>query len=381
MFEQVVRMIVASPLSESIVRQTRTELELTNGSKIQCLPGASYDALGGITIDLILVDEAAYVTDDLFNVIYPTIISTQGSIVLISTPGLSAGEFYQSCISDNDFYSTFKRFTFTHADAVFADGTPLVALEELARECARCGGANSPEWKREYLVEFTDAEGAFFDIKAVQDSMLNDNDIVEFGTPGHKYVIGADIGQKNDFTVFAVIDYTDPKHCELVNLVKFNGETTDTIMYKLHETAMRYNPTRVLIDSAGIGQSVLEHLQNSYHGIKYEGFNFNRTSKPKVMNNLNIMLVRHELSLLQNKDILTEMASFFYKENPETKHISMSGANGVHDDIPIAIALAVEASGVMNTYGELAFIVAGSKSKSGFNLNKNRHYGGKRVLA
>ena len=360
LFEQIIRIVTPTILAPSITRQTKTELEFENGSKITCLPGASYDSLRGITIDLILIDEAAYVRDELFNVVYPTVISTQGRVVLISTPGLSAGEFYNACTSERSFYT---RYTFTHKDAFFSDGRPHIPPEELERECQRCGGAESAEWKREYLVEFTDAEGAFFDIKSVQEAMEKDPAVREYGEVGHTYVIGADIAQKNDYTVFAVLDYTKPDACELVNLQRFTGETADTIMFRLHELAIRFSAKRVIVDSAGIGQSILEHLWAHYPGIRYEAFNFNRTSKPKVMNNLNILLTRRHLSLLQDKDILTEMASFFYKENPETKHISMSGANGVHDDIPIAIALAVEASGVIEPRGELSFVALGDKTK------------------
>lgn len=368
LFEQVIRIVLNSALAESITRQTRTELEFTNGSKIQCLPGASYDALRGPTIDLILIDEAAYVQDELFNVIYPTIMTTKGRIVLISTPGLSAGEFYEACTSETSFYTRFK---FTHEDAIFDDGHKQVDDEELARECARCGGIDSPEWKREFLVEFTDADGAFFDIAAVQDSMKNDLPRIPVGEANHRYAVGADIGQKNDFTVIAVIDYTDPKNCKLVELQRFNGETADTIMYRIHDTAQRFYAKRVLIDSAGIGQSILEHLHANYPGIRYDGFNFNRSTKPKVMNNLNLLLVRRHLQLLQDRQILYEMASYFYKENPETKHISMSGTNGAHDDIPIGIALAVEAAGIMEPYGELAFVSKGARHNYG-KSTKNR---------
>ena len=360
LFDQIVRLLTPTYLNDSITRLTMSELEFSNGSKISSLPGASYDSLRGITIDLALIDEATYVRDELFSVLYPTVITTQGRIVLISTPGLSAGEFYNACTNSDSGYTAFK---FTHKDAVFADGRPHVPQEELDRECKRAGGADSPFWKREYLVEFTDADGAFFDIKAVQDSMEKDIDRRIIAEPNHSYVIGVDIGQKNDYTVFAVLDYTNPEDCKLVDLIRFNGETADTIMHRLHETASKFYAKRVLIDSAGIGQSILEHLQAHYPGIRYEGFNFNRTSKPKVMNNFNILLVRRHIQLLQDKDILEEMASFFYKENPETKHISMSGANGVHDDIPIAIALAVEASGVIEPRGDIALVSLGGKER------------------
>ena len=360
LFDQIVRLLTPTQLNDSVIRLTMSELEFSNGSKITSLPGASYDSLRGITIDLALIDEAAYVRDELFSVLYPTVITTQGRIVLISTPGLSAGEFYHACTSTDSGYTSFK---FTHEDAVFMDGRPHVPREELERECKRAGGEESPFWKREYLVEFTDADGAFFDIKAVQDAMEEDIQRRCMAEPNHIYAIGADIGQKNDYTVFAILDYTNPEDCRLVDLIRFNGESTDTIMQRLHSTASQYYAKRVLIDSAGIGQSVLEHLNANYPGIRYEGFNFNRTSKPKIMNNLNILLVRRHIKLLQDKDILEEMASFFYKENPITKHISMSGANGVHDDIPIAIALAVEAAGVIEPRGEIALVGLGEKNK------------------
>ena len=41
----------------------------------------------------------------------------------------------------------------------------------------------------------------------------------------------------------------------------------------------------------------------------------------------------------------------------------MSGANGVHDDIPIAIALAVEASGVIEPRGDIALVSLGGKER------------------
>lgn len=374
LFDQIVRLLTPTQLNSSITRLTMSELEFSNGSTITSLPGASYDSLRGPTIDLALIDEAAYVRDELFSVLYPTVMTTQGRIVLISTPGLSAGEFYNACTSKDSGYTAFK---FTHDDAVFADGRPHVPREELERECARAGGADSAFWKREFLVEFTDADGAFFDIKSVQDAMSDNIERHVVAKPNHTYVIGADIGQKNDYTVFAVLDYTNPEACELVDLIRFNGESADTIMQRLHETASKFYVKRVLIDSAGIGQSILEHLQSHYPGIRYEGFNFNRTSKTKLMNNFNILLARRHIKLLQDEDILQEMASFFYKENPTTKHISMAGANGVHDDIPVAIALAVEAAGVIERRGDISLVPSGFKGK-----NKHIKYNapGRRVL-
>jgi phage FluMu gp28-like protein len=348
MFKTIYKMIVRSPMQHSITRDTATRIEFSNGSIIESLPGGSHDSLRGLTIDLVLIDEAAFVSDDLFTVIYPTILTNKGKIMLISTPNFSTGEFYRACQESSEY----AKFHLTHKDAIFEDGTPLVDPEELKREAIRCGGEESPKYQREILAEFTQAEGAFFDINAVEAALKLELPQLSFGLPDHKYVIGADLAQKNDYTVFIVLDITDKNHMVIVNTVRFNGKSTDEIMLLLYQEARAFHVQKVVIDEAGIGRSLVEHLKSNFPNVRWEGFNFNTVSKVALMSDLNVAMCNRILSIPDDDDIRDELVSFYYEENPKTKHISMCG-NGVHDDYPIAIALAVRASGVFGVHGGL----------------------------
>lgn len=349
MFQTIYRMISTSPMADSITRSTQTRLEFANGSVIESVPGGSHDSLRGLTINLVLVDEAAFVSDELFVVIYPTILTTKGRVVLISTPNFSSGEFFRAATSETSEYT---KFHLTHKDAVFADGTRLVDDEELLREANRYGGVDSPKYRREFLAEFAQAEGAFFDLEAVEDCLKEDMFQISYGDPDRKYVIGCDLAQKQDFTVIVVLDCTDKNNLTIVNATRFNGKSTDQIMLELYKITRSFNAKRILIDEAGIGRSMIEHLKASFSNIRWEGFNFNSKSKIELMNDLNVALCGRILQIPDDPVIRDELVSFYYEENPQTKHVKMGG-KGAHDDYPIAIALALKATNVFGARGGL----------------------------
>jgi len=349
MFQKIKSMIMNSPLANSVTRSTMTRLEFSNSSLVESLPGSSYDSLRGITANLVLIDEAAFVVDQLFDVIRPIILTTKGRLILISTPNFSSGEFFRSCQPDSEF----TKFHFTHDDIRFPDGSTLVDQEDLDREMIACGGAGSPKYMREFRAEFSQAEGAFFDLVAVEDALKETTPKLKFGLEGRKYVIGADLAQKQDFTVFIIMDVTNKKNLQIVNTVRFNGKSTDEILHELYKEVRAFNVNNILIDEAGIGRSMIEHLKVMFPHIRWIGFNFNTKSKIELMNDLNVALCSRILSIPDDDVIRDELVSFYYEENPNTKNIKMGGIGSHHDDYPIAIALALRASGVFAKNGGL----------------------------
>lgn len=67
-------------------RETSFELKLKNLSHIFSLPGSESTVRGFSSVDLILVDEAARVDDELFSAVLPMLLVSKGRIVLLSTP-------------------------------------------------------------------------------------------------------------------------------------------------------------------------------------------------------------------------------------------------------------------------------------------------------
>src|SRR3990167_11110083 len=87
---------------------TLTRLVLKNGSRIYTLPaGKTGHFIRGYTLDLLIIDEAAFVNESVFNSIIPMIAVSKkargfGHIIMLSTPFGKGGYFFHS-FSDPDF--------------------------------------------------------------------------------------------------------------------------------------------------------------------------------------------------------------------------------------------------------------------------------------
>lgn len=68
-----------------------TVLELTNGSRLVAWPGSRPDLIRGDVLDLLVVDEGAWVPDAAFEVALPMLAMSGGSAVVASTPGGPTG--------------------------------------------------------------------------------------------------------------------------------------------------------------------------------------------------------------------------------------------------------------------------------------------------
>jgi hypothetical protein len=70
-------------------------LELRNGSEVLAVPGSEETIRGIEAVDLLLIDEAALVEDELFHSVYPMLATTDGRCVAMSTARGKRGWFYR----------------------------------------------------------------------------------------------------------------------------------------------------------------------------------------------------------------------------------------------------------------------------------------------
>ncbi len=73
----------------------RLSLVLPNGSRLVGLPGVADNIRGFSKASLILIDEAAYVPDELYQALNPMLAVSRGGLWLMSTPGAQTGFFYE----------------------------------------------------------------------------------------------------------------------------------------------------------------------------------------------------------------------------------------------------------------------------------------------
>ena len=81
--------------------ENRLGLELTNGSRILCLPGSEATIRGFSGVSLLVIDEASRVPDELYYAVRPMLAVSQGTLVALTTPFGKRGWFYEAWQSEN----------------------------------------------------------------------------------------------------------------------------------------------------------------------------------------------------------------------------------------------------------------------------------------
>jgi hypothetical protein len=181
---------------------TQSRLELANGARVVCLPGReeTIRSFGGV--NLLVLDEAARIPDDLYRSVRPMLAVSQGRLVALSTPFGRRGWFYEEWEGAGPWRKT--RITWRDC--------PRITSDFIAEELRALG----PGWvDQEYNALFTALEGLVYpDFElAVVDSYPGTHvpgSPVFPGSPGCRLVGGIDFGWHNPFAALAgVLDRDD----------------------------------------------------------------------------------------------------------------------------------------------------------------------------
>mgnify|MGYP000014573831 CR=1 FL=1 len=139
--------------------ESSLRLELSNGSRIVSLPGKEQTIRGFSGVGLLVVDEAARVSDDLYNAVRPMLAVSGGRLVLLSTPFGKSGFFYRTWSEGGSDWFRIK---------VTAEDCPRISPEFLEEERCTLG----PWWYRqEYLCEFEDSETQVFPSDLIREAI------------------------------------------------------------------------------------------------------------------------------------------------------------------------------------------------------------------
>jgi Terminase large subunit, T4likevirus-type, N-terminal len=131
--------------SESVLKS-----EFSNGSRIIALPGTEKTIRGYAAADLIIIDEASRVEDELLAAVRPMLATSAGKLIALTTPAGKRGWFFESWTTGGDDW---------HRVRVPASDCPRITQEFLAEELRELGAMRFSE---EYGLEFRDnLEAAF----------------------------------------------------------------------------------------------------------------------------------------------------------------------------------------------------------------------------
>jgi len=149
LFRKLVTLRDQLPDTFDLIEDTKRSMSVAGGGRVASLPGSEATIRGFSAATLIVEDEASRVDDDLYLSVRPMLATTNGRLLLMSTPFGKRGHFYQAW-TDGGGWTKVR---------VPATNIPRIAPGFLEEERAAMG-----DWwyRQEYLCDFVQADDAFF---------------------------------------------------------------------------------------------------------------------------------------------------------------------------------------------------------------------------
>jgi hypothetical protein len=136
-------------------------MNLASGSRIEALPGSESTIRGFSGVDLLIVDEAARVADELYYSTRPMLAVSGGRLMMLSTPFGKRGVFYEEWTGDG----AWERYTVT------AEECPRIPPEFLEEERKTLG----PWWfAQEYECKFMDTVDQVFATEVIDKAITDE---------------------------------------------------------------------------------------------------------------------------------------------------------------------------------------------------------------
>lgn len=313
-----------------------TDLEITfiNRSNIRFLSAEMGESLRGYTVTGILcIDECCYISDEVFNTIKPWVDYNKSPILMVSTPYVKEGFFWQ--YYNYGLEGVNKVITVDWCDPKFKKEMDKILPPERLEEYRKTMPAN--KFKSEYLGEWLDDEGTvFIQFKdCAKDVQIQPND---------KLFVGIDwaMGGGNDDTAVAIINNKG----EQVFLDYFNNLTPTQQIDRIVEDLNPYMRQIVVIQPElnSLGGVLTDNLKERLQGrARIEGFNTTNQSKNELVMDLQTAFEQKTITILNDPKQMRELSFYTAEYNPKTKNVSYNAPLGLNDDLCIALMLAYNA--------------------------------------
>ena len=333
-YKEMVKAIEHTPIIKR-KNDSLLELELINGSSIIFKSAEQRDNLRGFTVTGILViDECAFIQDDIFDILQPTTDVHSAPILLISTPKLKQGFFYRyysaGASGDNP---NIVSIDFNQYDTSF-----LLSKDKLEQYRTMMPRA---QFTTEYLGEFLDSDSILF---------TNIKECVGTPTEAKELFVGIDWGSGAGGDYTSVCGFNERR--EMVFIDYFNDKSTfEQARYIADLLALNGGKVKnILAESNSIGTPMIALLKDELdkrgkRDISHLVTPFVTTNSEKVrlVNQLQVALEQKAVTLLDDRGLLVQLAAYEATYNPKTNNVSYNAPQGLHDDNCISTMLALDA--------------------------------------
>lgn len=325
-------------LSGSVVDETQHRVILSNGSEIRSVP-ASERQVRGWSVDLLLVDECAFVSEDLLvSAALPTTAARRDArVVLASSPWSDAGPFHAFAAAGEDPADPYTvTFRWRLADAWWI--SPAVV------EAARA--SMSPlRFRAEFDGEFVGAGDAYFAMGDIL-ACVADFPLVADGA-GMPGVAGLDWGRRQDAHAVVVAGLLDDFGANGRPVVVVPWAETSRRPYgaqvaAVERLARSWRLEVIRSEVNGVGAFPSEQLAERVGGwARVAQSATTQGGKEDAYGRVAVLLAERGIVLPQHEELLRQLGGITAAATPSGGLRIAARTESVHDDLPDALTLAV----------------------------------------
>lgn len=304
-------------------------LEFITGSIIYFRSGEQRDTLRGLTIKnggLLIVDEAAYQSDEFFySVLLPMTNVYKSDIILTSTPRFKQGFFFNYYQQGNQGVKNVFSFNFATYDLsrFISDEQKRIYQSVMPKA----------QFTTEILGEFLDSDSVLFE--GFKDCINEERNELQ------KVYIGIDwsAGVGQDRTSISCLNQDGQQ----IYLEYFNDKNTSSTVERIADIYNRYKKYSPVIyaEVNGVGKPYCDLLKD--RKIQINEWATTNKSKTDMVSHLQVAFEQKQISLLPDELQTNELSYYEATYNPKTQVVTYNAPKGLHDDTCISLGLSWEA--------------------------------------
>lgn len=357
----VAAIATSSPMfAGSVLDESKGALVLSNGSRIVSVPASSRQVRGW-SIDLLILDEAAFIDSELWRSAEPAIAARPGSRVLAaSSPWGPVDHWFRRLWQQGTDApdGALRSWHWPSSVSPLMDRTLLAQIRE--RE-------SDDYYRREFLAEFTDSAGSYFSEQEIMSAVADyemtppeDLGVRKAGQRSAPVAAGVDWGLRQDANALCLIgrmaDSPDGRARLFVpwTEARHNWPFTEFIG-RVADVAERYWVRVVAAERNGIGEFPTSELDRELHGRRTRSrvapIWTDQRFKMSGFGRLKGWMQTGRLVLPLHAPMLRELRGLSFEQSPSGGlRIAVPEALG-HDDIVMSLLLAascVEPAGLVD---------------------------------
>lgn len=303
----------------------RRQILFINGSEIRLFSAEQgSEILRGWTCETLIIDEAAYISDEIIDTVFPYVNVSKGPILMFSTPRGKSGNFY----TYYDMGMSAEMNNVWSYDWADEDVSALLPPEKIALYRKTM---DPLAFTTDYLGQFLNGQSRFFGnfSQCIKDRQMVVNEDVVLGIDWAGSTGG-------DYTAITVMGVSG----QLYNIVYFNDKEPQQTLDAIEDIVVSYRVKKVTVELNSIGNIYFAMLKSKLfkYRIPVLGFTTTNDSKDKIISKLQVAFQNSAITIYEERELMDEL-EFYEMTYSKTGKRVFNACPPHHDDLIMSLAI------------------------------------------